>query len=205
MSILQNSSVLKSPVGQDFIWVAEYPDGTHLSEFDFKTGRENSFYSIDRARLFRFGIVGHGQRIYFERDGIFNVAGRRIQVFYKVGGNTFPLSGDFRYNYNDIITFKDAESSGLMSGVMQGNGTLSNRITKYSLGYKGGINVGGVNFSFKAILELPLNAPARISLRLVSDRALDGELIITTNGVAAFETKAPLEPNVGGELNWIIQ
>lgn len=204
MSILQNPTISNSPVGQDFIWVAEYPDGTHLSEFCFNTQKENSFYHIDRAKLFRFGLVGHGQKMYFERDGIFNVAGRRLQFFYEVDGQRLPLSGDYKYNVNDIITFKDAEASGLMSG-FSGGGSLSNRITQYSLGYKSNININGINFHFKPIIKLPLNSPAMLNLWLVADRKLDGKLVITNNGVVAFETKAPLEPNIGGELNWIIQ
>ncbi|KLA33096.1 hypothetical protein OCA05_10835 [Bacillus cereus] len=202
--ILQNDKYTHSPVAQDFIWVAEYPDGTHLPEFDFNTKEENSFYKIDRNKLFRFGLIGHGNKIYFERDGIFSIAGHRIQFFYEFDGKTIPLNGDFKYDINDIITFKDAEASGLVAG-FQGNGMLSNRITHYSLGYKTNINVEGINFHFKPIVKLPINQPAMINLRMVADQKLDGKVIIVNNGRVAFETKAPLEPNIGGELNWIIQ
>lgn len=202
--VFQNSTVLNSPVAQDFVWVAEYPDGTHLSEFDFNTKEENSFYHIDRKRLFRFGLVGHGQKIYFERDGLFNVAGRFIQFFYEVGGKRLPLNGHFSYNVNDIITFKDAEAL-VSSTSREKQGTLRSNITQFNLGYKANINVEGINFNFKPIIQLPFNQPAKISLRLVADKKLDGKFIITNNGRVAFETVAPLEPNVGGELNWVIQ
>ncbi|MCY7861159.1 hypothetical protein MOD67_14125 [Bacillus licheniformis] len=202
--ILQSDKYNNSPVPQDFIWVAEYPDGTHLSEFDFETKKENSFYRIDRNRLFRFGLIGHGQKIYFERDGVFNVSGRRLQFLYEVDGKTLPLNGDFKYDTNDIITYKDAESSGLMSS-FKGDGRLSNKITQYNLGYKTTIKVEGITFNFKPIFRLPFNQPAIFSLWLVSDKKLDGKLVIVSNGTTVFETKAPLEPNVGGELNWIIQ
>ncbi|MED2440561.1 hypothetical protein P4W20_27265, partial [Bacillus thuringiensis] len=65
--------------------------------------------------------------------------------------------------------------------------------------------VEGINFHFKPIVKLPLNQPAMINLRMVADQKLDGKVIIVNNGRVAFETKAPLEPNIGGELNWIIQ
>lgn len=202
--VLQNNKYSNSPVAQDFVWVAEYPDGTHLSEFDFDTKEENSFYGIDRKRLFRFGLLGHGQKIYFERDGIFNIAGRRIQFFYEVDGKMLPLTGDYQYDINDIITFKDAESAGLMAG-FKGDGQLTSRITQYSVGFKANINVGGVNFNFKPIVKMPINQPAYIELRLVADQNLDGKLVIISNGRVAFESEAPLKPNAGGELNWIIQ
>lgn len=202
--ILQNEKFTHSPVAQDFIWVAEYADGTHLSEFSFDTKEENSFYHIDQSKVFRFGLVGHGQKLYFERDGIFNIAGRHIQFFYEVDGKMLPLNGDYKYNVSDLITFKDAEASGLMAG-FKGDGMLTNRITQYSLGYKTNINVGGINFHFKPIIKLPFNQPAMISLWLVADRKLDGKLVIVNNGRVAYETVAPLEPNVGGELNWVIQ
>lgn len=202
--ILQNDKFTHSPVAQDFIWVAEYPDGTHLSEFDFNTKEENSFYKIDKKRLFRFGLIGHGQKIYFERDGVFNIAGRRILFFYEIDGKMLPLNGDFRYNVNDIITYKDAESSGLVAG-FKGQGLLSNRITQYNIGYKTNIQVEGVNFHFKPIVKIPFNQPVYFNIWLVADRELNGKFIIVVNGRMRFEIDAPLKPNVGGELNWILQ
>lgn len=202
--ILQDISKAKSPVAQDFVWVAEYADGTHHSEFDFITKEENSFYSIDRKRVFRFGLVGHGNSIYFERDGVFSIAGRRIHIFYEVDGKKIPLNGDFTYNVNDIITYKDAESSGLMAG-FKGNGILSNRITQYNVGYKVDLDVKGIKFHFKPIIHLPLNQPAYISFWLVADQELNGNFVIYSNGIKVFDTPAPLRQNVGGELNWIIQ
>lgn len=201
---LQDKRFNKSPVAQDFIWVADYADGTHLAEFDFDTKEENSFYSIDKNKLFRFGLIGHGQSIYFERDGVLNVAGRRIQVFYRHNGNLLPLNGDFKYNTNDIITYKDAESVGLMAGY-KGRGQLSSSITQYNVGYKTDLHVGGINFHFKPIVHLPLNQPAYISFWLVPDVELDGEFVIVSNGKTVEDIKAPLGLNEGGAFNWKIQ
>ncbi|MCZ4246923.1 hypothetical protein BXO87_02125 [Bacillus sp. GZB] len=201
---MQSELYSKSPVAQDFIWMAEYPDGTHLSEFDFATKEENSFYDIDRDRLFRFGLVGHGQKIYFERDGVLNVAGRRIHVAYEVDGKMLPLNGVFKYDINDIITYKDAQASGLTSG-FKGQGTFSNRILQYNVGFKTNLNIDGVSFHFKAIVHLPLNEPAYITFWLVADKDLDGKFIIVSNGRDVLETQAPLKQNVGGELKWVVQ
>ena len=38
-----------------YFWVAEYMDGTALSQFDPETGRENLFRNVDLKRLKRFG------------------------------------------------------------------------------------------------------------------------------------------------------
>lgn len=198
------SNMLKSPVAQDFIWLAEYPDGTHLPEFDFVTKQENSFYNIDRTKLFRFGLVGHGSKICFERDGVLNVAGRRLLVSYEVDGKEYNLNGDFKFNVEDIITYKDAQSAGLVAG-FKGNGRLTSQITQFNVGYKNNISVGDTDFHFKPIVKLPLNSPAILSIWLVSNKKLNGDIVIRSNGKTVFRTKAPLEPNVGGELNWTIQ
>ena len=56
----------KAPTRQPFAWVAEYINGTYLSEFDYITKQENNFYDIDRNSLVRFGLVGDGVSAYFE-------------------------------------------------------------------------------------------------------------------------------------------
>ena len=38
-----------------YFWIAEYNDGTALSQFDPETGKENLFKNIDQSRLKRFG------------------------------------------------------------------------------------------------------------------------------------------------------
>ena len=48
-----------SPVeNRDFIWVAEYADGTLFPEFDFQTKEFNNFYNIKKNELLGFGLVG---------------------------------------------------------------------------------------------------------------------------------------------------
>ncbi|MDQ0176216.1 hypothetical protein [Bacillus chungangensis] len=195
-----------SPVAQDFIWVAEYPDGTYLSEFDFETKQENSFYEIKRNQVFRFGLIGHGVNIYFERDGVLNVAGRRLFISYLHDGKELPLNGSFKFNVkdNDLITYKDAHAAGLVSGY-ETRGGMSSTIVQYNIGYKVNLQHDGIHFHFKPIIKIPLNQPMMLSMRLVADEKLDGQLMIRSNGQTVFKAQAPLEPNIGGELNWIIR
>jgi len=40
-----------------FFWIAEYKDGSVLSQFDFVTGKENKFPWEDRDKFKRFGFV----------------------------------------------------------------------------------------------------------------------------------------------------
>jgi len=38
-----------------YFWIAEYTDGSALSQFDPETGRENRFLEVDQLKLKRFG------------------------------------------------------------------------------------------------------------------------------------------------------
>lgn len=197
-----------SPVTQDFIWLGEYVDGTHLSEFDFVTKEENSYYSIQKNNLVRFGLIGHGSTLYFETDGTFKLSGRVVSLVYSTSEHDYHLTGSILNYYNDIITYKDAEASGLANfspKVIGEGGNFSNTITQYNFGYKALINVDGVTFSLKVIVKIPFDAPAYMNVWLVSDRELEGDLKIKVNGLTSHDFPAPLKPNVGGELNWVIQ
>lgn len=198
-----------SPVtSQDFIWLGEYVDGTHLSEFDFQTKKENSFYALQRDKLIRFGLIGHGNKLYFETDGTFKLSGRRVDLVYSTPEKDFLLTGNVGHYYNDIITYKDAEASGLAnySPLASGEGgRLSNTITMYNFGYKASLNINDVIFHLKVICKIPYHAPAYMAIKLVANQKLDGQLLIKVNGFTSHEVHAPLEENIGGELNWIIQ
>ena len=56
-----------------FFWVAEYTDGTALSQFDPETGRENLFKHVDLARVKRFGWYPFTEELaekVFEAEGL---------------------------------------------------------------------------------------------------------------------------------------
>jgi len=188
----------RSPVSQDFIWVAEYYDGTYLAEFDFVTKEESSFYGIDRNKLIRFGLVGHGSRMFFETDGTFNINGKSVDIIYRVGDKDYFLTGHHG-KYKDIITYKDAES------VFRANGGVSApKINQFNFGYKAELEVDGVKFHVKPIVKIPFNQPVHVNLWIVADKKLDGELIIRYNNREATKIEAPLKKGVGGEINWIV-
>lgn len=188
-----------SPVRQDFIWLAEYLNGTHLAEFDFATHEEHSFYDIDRESLLRFGLVGNNMILYFYTDGIFHLNGHTIEVFYRTKEKDYILTGYYG-KCRDIITYKDAESSFLANG-----GVTRPHINQYNFGYKTTIAHEDVTFNFKAICSIPFNQPAYMTFRLVADKQIDGKLVIKRNNLEMIEIPAPLSEGVGGEVNWIIK
>ncbi|MGG0807025.1 hypothetical protein ABE144_05110, partial [Brevibacillus laterosporus] len=123
-----------SPVPQrEFIWLAEYVDGTHLSEFDFNTKQENDFYSIDKKTVVRFGLIGHGHKLYYETfGGHFKLGNGQIDLVYKTGDKEYFLTGQNEF-YQDLITFKRAEAE---INLLNSTGELSPIITEYVFGYK---------------------------------------------------------------------
>lgn len=192
-----------SPVEQEFIWVAEYDDGTHISEYNFYDKKENAFSDINKAKVVRFGLIGLGQRYYFEVfGGVFKVAGRMYELVYKSkDGREIPLTGR-QMQYDDLITYKDAE-------MMINHQTLEviseSMITKYTFGYKATLQTGKETLQFKALCTIPFDQPMYFKFRLVSDKKLDGELLIRRNNTIVDRVPAPLKRNQGGEVNWIIQ
>ncbi|RAI85694.1 hypothetical protein DET54_12151 [Paenibacillus pabuli] len=193
----------RSPVGQDYIWMGEYNDGTHLSEFNFDTQAENSFYDIDKSRLARFGLVGHGMKLFFEKDGIFNLNGTPVEVIYRVGDKDYPLTGRFG-QYKDIITYKDAEATLVLGSQGAQGGALNPTIQQYNFGYKSTLEADGITFKFKAVCTVPYGRQMFMNFRLVADEKLDGQLVILRNGQTEVNLEAPLKKGVGGEVNWIV-
>lgn len=195
---------LHSPVSQDFIWLAEYLNGTLLTEFNYSDKKENNFYQIDRNNLYKFGLVGHGYKFCFNvLDGIFNIAGKNIEIFYKTNNKIFNLTNTDNY-YNDIIQYKDAIST---FNPYNQNIKLKNNITQYNFGYKTKINYedNNIQFNFKPIVKVPFNKPIYLTVWLVCNKNLDGYIVIKKNKITMKEIYAPLKEGVGGKVNWIIK
>lgn len=197
MNLFNNNS----PVNQDFIWFAEYASGKTLCEFDLETKKENSFYSIVRKDLIRFGLFGHGMNFYIETfGGVFKIAGQMIEIIYKVGDKEFYLTGQPQM-YNDIITFKDAESTiDLVNG-----GAINTQIMQFNFGYKSNFNIEDVSFNFKPICKIPFNQPVNLSLRVVSNKDLNGVLQIKKNGRIVEEFQTDLKAGVGEDFIWVVK
>ncbi|WP_028588867.1 hypothetical protein [Paenibacillus massiliensis] len=191
-----------SPVEQEFIWHAEYNDQTSLSEYDFVTKEENLFKSIDANKLIRFGLIGQGQRLYYEvNSGIFKIIGKMYEFSYVTANCTYSLTGQ-QIKYNDHITFKSAE---MFVDPVVLKTVIDPVITDYSFGYKVSLLLDGVEINFKALCVISYDNPMYLNLRLVSSKSLDGELVIKRNGMTIDKIKAPLNKKIAGETNWIIQ
>jgi hypothetical protein len=204
MFIFGNRQMVQSPVrDQSFVWVAEYVDGTHLAEFDFMDGKANSFYNIDRTKILRFGLLGENSQVYFDvGNGVFTLNKHRLTVSYVANGVEYPLTGRTLV-YNDLITYKDAVSDA--APLLKGKGAFTNTIMQFNVGYKKRMELEDVNISFQAVLGIPLNSSAVLSLKITSDTDLDGELIIRRNGMVVENINAPLKAGHAGQIDWTIK
>jgi hypothetical protein len=192
--------------GQQFMFFANYYDGTFLSEFDLANdNREGNFNSIQKNKLIRFGLIGNGMYLHFESDGVFKLLGQSFEIFYKEDDKEYYLTGR-QEMYNDIIYYKDAEvfasfHNGQIVNVENGNGSIN----QYNFGYKASFQVEDINFNFKAICKMPFGQPVMLNLRLVSNKDMNGILVIKKSGKIVAEIEAPLESGIGGEINWQVE
>lgn len=190
---------------QDFIWFADYVDGTSLQEYNQDGVTENSFYSINKSKLVRFGLAGNGMPLYYEIDGVFKLAGQTIEVIYKdkKTDKGYYLTGR-QHMYNDIIYYKDAES--VASFNENGIVTMGNKpsnITQFNFGYKTNFIADDITFYYQAICKIPYGEPVYINFKLMADKEMDGVLVIKKRGEVVAEIDAPLSVGVSGELNWM--
>ena len=185
--------------GQDFIWLAEYLDGSYLTEFDLGDGKENSFYSINKSMLVRFGLIGHNLKMFYEvLGGYFNIAGTFIEIILKEkDGKEYPITGRQEI-YNDIITFKDAEA-------YIDSTSISGNITKYNFGFKKSLVYSDLCISSKVIFTIPYKKLSYFNFRLVCDRDITGELIIKYSGKVVEALPCEFVSERGYELNWIMK
>lgn len=204
--IFGNKRYIRSPVNtQDYIWLAEFYDGTQLSEFDLNTKKPCNFYDIDKDRLIRFGLLGNGSQAYFDvGNGIFNINGHRIMMSYITDSQEYPLTGR-TFLYNDIIAYKEANTDATLSPRNDVIRQFNSKITSFNVGYKKKMELEGVNINFYNVLTLPLDEPAYMQIKISADKDLKGKLVIRVNGLISEEIKAPLIANMTGIINWIIK
>lgn len=157
---------------RDFVWVADYIDGSTLIEYSPADNKWNDFYSIDKVNLKRFGFIGHHNQMYFDIDGIFNLNNMPLEFRLKTKDNIYNLTGQQR-QYNDIIQYKEAQADfGL--GELQKGGSRRGTITQYSFGWKIGYNINGVNFIAKIICNIPFDRPVFFSVNIMADQNIEG-------------------------------
>ena len=182
---------------QDFMWLAEYNDNSELCEFNQNLS-ENSFYDIDKNKLSKYGLIGLNYKMYFNiDDGIFNIANKNICISFKDNnGNTYNLTNN-SYKYNDIIQFKEAESSFIF-----GYGSI-NKIVCFNFGYKNKIKINDIDMNFKVICKVPYDEPINFEISLTTNKDLDGCFIINSNG-QEFKISTNIKNKINNTVKWIL-
>lgn len=204
--ILGNRQYSRSPIpAQKFIWVAEYDDNTHISEFDFETKEPKDFYDIEREKVVKFGVIGDGSQAYFDvANGIFNINNNRIAISYSTENCEYPLTGR-TILYNDLIQYKQAEDDAIVSLREGTHGTFNHHVSSFNIGYKKRMDLEGVNINFYNVLTLPFEENAYFQIKISANKDLEGKLIIRNNGKIVDEIYAPLIKNQTGIINWDIK
>jgi len=199
--ILGNRQYTRSPVPQKYIWIADYYDGTNLTEYDLQTKKPNDFYSIDRDKLISFGIVGQGSQLYYNvANGVFHINQDRFAISYIADDEEFPLTGR-AFLYNDHIQFKNGSSEATMRNVDK-EGKFKNSIDCFNFGYKKTMTLNDVNINYQCICSLPDRDIPYLQIKITSDQDLNGQLIIRKNGIILDRIAAPLKTNHSGLINW---
>lgn len=194
-----SQSQVPNAIDIPFNWVADYFDGTYLSEYNFANHVKNDFYSINQNNTIRFGLFGQRMKFYFENiDGSFSLNGRRLDVAYEVDGKTYLLTNNT--NKKDFITYKQAYTEfNKRSGLQRSN------IESVNFGYKTLYKRDDTEFFFQPVVSLPFNANAYIEVKLTSNKSLNGEIVFIYRGKEAERFHAPLEANVSGQINWTVK
>jgi hypothetical protein len=193
---------------RDFIWFANYFDDTYLTEFSHSTLGENNFYSIDKNKLAQFGLMGHGYYFNFHvANGSFNISKKIIDFAYESNGNLYRLTNNNYTIFNDIITYKNVVSDFSPSIYGQGKNLIGN-IEEYNFGYKTRLEFdGGLIMNFTAICSIPVtvNSPIYFTLKLSSNKDIDGKFLIIDNGKLIKEEQANLKTKTAGQMQWIVR
>ena len=184
----------------EHMFVGEYLDGTFLFEYNPEKNFYSSVKEVNNNKLIRFGLVGNGLRTYFNAlNGIFTFDKNKIEILYKTKEKEYKLTNN-NVIYNDIIYFKNAYSE------MRFGGVSNTGFCGYNYGYKAKVSFDdGTFFYFKPIVNIPMGQPANLKIWLVSNKDLDGEIIVRVNDLKTYNIHAPLNKNIGGELTWFIR
>ena len=192
----------------DFQWVAEYNDGSLLTEYNPKYNpKTTDFYSIDKTKLLRFGYVGHGLRAYFNTyDGVYNINKSQYRIYFRYNNQMYNITEMLGINYNDIIQFKRRTAYfNPLSGDMYG-GMEKNNIMSYNIGWKTKFNIGNILFSIKTYYQINRKGLPIIYIKIVpSEDFTNAEIVITKDNTLEYNYPCNMRKNVGGELNWVVR
>jgi len=166
------------------MWVSDYYDNTGLSEFYLdpidNTIKKNNIESINKSILNKFGLVGHGLKMYYDvLGGTFFIRDKQLsfRIVDDTTGITYSISGSSKFYYNDLIIYKQ--------GMSLTNSNLSNStniISGYYFGFKGKPQFDSeISFNYKNIFCLELNKPVYFDITLSSSREFYGKLELLVN------------------------
>lgn len=190
---------LLSPKGADqpFIWFASYGNKEILSEFE-DSGKENTFYSIEKDRIKEFGILGRGAKLSHDiATGIFNIYGKKVEFLIEhENGDVISLTGQ-QGPYNDIITYKSAYSD---------FNPITNQICSfidgYFFGYKHDFKTQDTQIYSKIIFALPMEDTMRFGIRLVTNKDITGRLMAVVDGEIITGINMTTKANEATEIEW---
>ena len=187
-----------------FMWIGEYVDGSYITEINYKDLKERPFGLISRESLIKFGILGAGYHFFYSVwDGVFHLNNEHIEFLYRIkqpsGDKIYKLTGQ-NVNYKDVICYKDVTCDIDLKGRQ---GEVPNNIYQYNFGYKQNLYIDGVKFVLKVICHIPVFGYAYMTIRLVCDQDLKGDLMIKNKDVVNL-IEAPLEKNKAGQVQWYI-
>lgn len=182
-----------------FNWVADYFDGSYLSEYSLDSYRSNSFYSINQNNTIRFGLFGQNMKLFFENsDGSFMLNGRRVDIGYEVDEKLHMLTNNF--NRKDFITYKEASVN-----FNSQSGTQKAQIQSFNFGYKTLYEKDNFKVNFQSVVSVPVSKSVFIEVKLTSSSSVSGDLIFFTRGKEVERFHAPLEKGVSGEISWTVK
>lgn len=182
-----------------FNWVADYFNGSFLSEYSLESYRPNSFYGINQNNTIRFGLFGQNMKFFFENsDGSFMLNGRRVDIGYEVDGKLHMLTNNF--HKKDFITYKEASAN-----FNRQAGTQRTQIQSFNFGYKTLYEKDNFKVNFQSVVSVPVDKSVFIEVKLTSNSSVSGDLIFFTRGKEAERFHAPLERGVSGEISWTVK
>ncbi|MGG3801272.1 hypothetical protein [Metabacillus fastidiosus] len=197
---------VKSPVAQSMMYMAEYADGSHRSEYDLQTGNNTNFNKLDKNGILRFGIVGIDVPLYLETyGGFFHIAGRNIQVKYVENDVEYYLIGQPKF-YDGLLYYKTglAELPMTPKAEYVAWGKPEGEIVSYHFGYKDKLEIEDTMFTIHAECTVPFQEPVKLNFALYADKEMKGKFVIIRNGVEVFSDDAPLDPKTGGSVEWTV-
>ena len=138
MTTKQAIESLKSPENdQEYIYFAEYYDGTILYEYDNDHNHLN-FNSIEQDKVHYFGFIGNGMKVYWDlQTGLFYIGKQWYKIVISAiedENNFIPVSVESQKK--DLITFKEAHTDCLINGGYLPEDQRGNIIDGYFIGFK---------------------------------------------------------------------